>query len=294
MTNRRVFLQAGGVACFAAGAAKPFRLGLVTRVRDPQADLAKVQGLGLPTCFIYTDDYRPALATEVRSALDRYRIEVTGVESLGPGETVWDFTKGPLTIGLVPRRYRRQRLDALKRASDWGKLLDSPCLQTHCGFIPEDPNDPLYDETVQAVRELASHCQGNQQSFVFETGQETPVTLSRTIQDVGMNNVGVGLDTGNLILYGKANPADAVEVLGKYVRTVHAKDGLYPTDPRKLGTEVPIGEGRVDFRRVLAGLRQCGYAGALTIEREVSGPRQAEDVRRAKAYLEKLMAEVAS
>jgi len=294
MTTRRTFLHAAGAACLAAGTGKPFRLGVVAHVRDPQADIARIHELGLPTCFLYTDDYRPELARDVRAALDRYGIEATAVESLGPGQTVWNFTQGPQTIGLVPRRFRRERLDALKRASDWGKLLDIPYLQTHCGFIPEDPNDPLYEETVQAVRELATHCKGNHQTFTFETGQETPIVLVRIIQDLGLDNVGVGLDTGNLILYGKANPADAVEVFGKYVRTVHAKDGLYPTDPRKLGAEVPIGEGRVDFRRVVAGLRKCGFTGALSIEREISGPRQIEDIRRAKAYLEKIIAEVAS
>ena len=290
MTTRRTFLRVAAVPLTAAPA-RPFRLGLVTRVREPEADIKKIHDLGLPTCFIYTDDYRSSLADEVRGALDRYRIEPTGVESLGPGRNVWNFTEGPSTIGLVPRRYRRERLDALKRTSDWGKLLNIPVVQTHCGFIPEEPNDPLYEETVAAIRELALHCKGNGQSFAFETGQETPVTLVRAIQDIGLPNVGVGFDTGNLILYGKANPADAIEVFGKYILTVHAKDGLYPVDPRKLGTEVAIGEGRVDFRRVVAGLRQCGYKGAMSIEREISGPRQLEDVKRAKAYLEKLIAE---
>ena len=36
-------------------------------------------------------------------------------------------------------------------------------------------------------------------------------------------------------------------------------------------------------------LRQLGFRGAITIEREVSGPQQVEDVKKAKAYLEKLI-----
>jgi sugar phosphate isomerase/epimerase len=126
----------------------------------------------------------------------------------------------------------------------------------------------------------------------METGQETPTTLKRAIMDVNQPNLGVGFDTANLILYGKANPVDAVEMIGQYVKSVHAKDGMWPTDPMQLGKEVLIGTGRVDFLKVFSRLNQFGYKGALTIERETSGPQQLEDVKLEKIYLEKIMAQV--
>ena len=64
----------------------------------------------------------------------------------------------------------------------------------------------------------------------------------------------MNLDTANLILYGKANPVDALDVFGRYVRGVHAKDGLYPTNGSELGREVPIGEGKVDFPILISKL----------------------------------------
>ena len=70
---------------------------------------------------------------------------------------------------------------------------------------------------------------------------------------------------------------------------IHAKDGLWPTNPRKLGEEVPIGKGKVDFPRIIARLKELNYRGAVTIEREISGAQQVEDLRAAKAYLEKLI-----
>jgi sugar phosphate isomerase/epimerase len=111
----------------------------------------------------------------------------------------------------------------------------------------------------------------------------------RAMQDVGTDNQGVNFDLANLILYGKANPVDAVELLGPYVQGIHAKDGLWPTNPKQLGKEVPIGQGKVDFARIIARLKQLNYRGAVTIEREISGPQQIEDVRASKAYLEKLI-----
>jgi len=90
-------------------------------------------------------------------------------------------------------------------------------------------------------------------------------------------------------LYGKANPVDAIELLGPYVQGIHAKDGLWPTDPKRLGEEVPIGKGKVDFPHIIARLKEIDYRGAVTIEREISGPQQMEDVRAAKTYLENLI-----
>ena len=128
--------------------------------------------------------------------------------------------------------------------------------------------------------------------FLMETGQETPTTMSRAIHDVGQPNLGVGLDTANLILYGKANPVDAVDIIGPHVRSIHAKDGRWPTDPMKLGEEVLIGTGLVDFATVFTKLHAIGYTGAVTIEREISGPQQIADVRAEKVYLEKILARV--
>jgi len=82
---------------------------------------------------------------------------------------------------------------------------------------------------------------------------------------------------------------DAIELLGPYVQGIHAKDGMWPTNPKELGQEVPIGKGRVDFLRIIERLKQLNYRGAVTIEREISGPKQVEDVRDAKMYLEKLI-----
>jgi len=133
--------------------------------------------------------------------------------------------QGPSTIGLVPPKTRAARIDALRQVSDFAKLLNISQVQTHCGFIPEDPADPLYPGAVEAIRAVAQHCRSNGQHFLMETGQETPTTMSRMIRDVAMPNLAVGLDTANLILYGKANPVDAVDILGPHVRSIHAKDG---------------------------------------------------------------------
>jgi sugar phosphate isomerase/epimerase len=193
---------------------------------------------------------------------------------------------------VIPPKTRAARIDALRQASDFAHELSIGQVQTHCGFMPEDPADPLYPQAVEAIRTVAEHCKANGQYFLMETGQETPTTMSRMLRDVAMPNLAVGLDTANLILYGKANPVDAVDILGPHIRSIHAKDGRWPTDPSNLGEEVAIGKGLVNFREVFTKLHRIGYTGAVTIERETSGPQQIQDVKQEKLYLERILHEV--
>ncbi len=308
--SRRTFLTMAGAASasIALGiereaqaelpVVKPMALGLLIKpFPDPAAKIALVHELGLPTCFLsldgYLGKYTPALAKQFADLLDKNQVVATTAEVVYPQPLKWNFVEGPATIGLVPPAYRQARVDALKQTSDFAKLLNIKQIQTHCGFIPEDPKDPLYEGTVLAIRDLANHCASNGQSFLMETGQETPTTVSRMIRDVSRPNLGVGLDTANLILYGKANPVDAIKILGPHIQAMHAKDGKWPTDPEKLGQEVLIGKGDVDFLKVFQGLRAAGYKGAVTIERETSGPQQIADVREEKIYLERMIAQSA-
>jgi len=275
----------------AAPARKGLRLGLIIGMgKDPEAALQKVHDLGIPTCQVSTEDFSDAMLEGIRAAVQKFNLEVTALNTGGPGPQIYDFYHGPLTIGLVPRQYRAQRIAHFKQASDFAKKLGIPALHTHFGFIPEDPNDSAYKDVLPALREVATYLKGNEQMMLYETGQETPITLLRAITDVGLQNQFINLDTANLILYGKGNPLDALDVVGELVRGTHAKDGFFPTDPKKLGEEVPIGQGKVDFPKLIARLKKLGYDGPLTIEREISGPRQLEDIREEKQYLEKLIA----
>jgi L-ribulose-5-phosphate 3-epimerase len=292
-----VVLPAGAVAQSSESRLKPMAVGLlVSPYGAPEATIKRVHDLGFSNCFLSLDGYigkfTSDAATQIKDLLAKYDVVATTVEVVGPAPLEWNFLKGPSTIGLVPPTTRAARIDALRQVSDFAKLLGVSQVQTHCGFIPEDPADALYPGTVEAIRTIAQHCQGNGQYFLMETGQETPTTMSRMIRDVNLPNLAVGLDTANLILYGKANPVDAVDILGPHIRSIHAKDGRWPTDPSLLGEEVLIGKGLVDFRAVFTKLHRIGYTGAVTIERETSGPQQIEDVRNEKIYLEKILREV--
>jgi L-ribulose-5-phosphate 3-epimerase len=295
-TDRRLFMQSAlaalAVSLPAQTPMKKPRLGVVVEVvgkQSPDQAIAKVKSFGLSTCQVHVGESPASLVAPLKAALAKYQVEATAAMTLGPGNMVWNFYEGPKTIGIVPLNTRAARIDALKRASDLAAKVGIKAVHTHCGFIPEDPNTPSYPGVVSAIHEVAAYCKNNAQTFLMETGQESPITLLRAIQDAHLDNIGVNLDTANLILYGKGDPVGAMDVVGKLVRGLHAKDGMYPTNPKELGEEVAIGQGRVRFAEVFKKLHALNYAGPITIEREISGTRQEEDIRASVTYLQNLI-----
>jgi sugar phosphate isomerase/epimerase len=267
-------------------------LGIIVELtEDVQSSFAKVTEFGLTTCQLMS--WRPhilneSLASKVRDAARSTGVRVSSYWAGHSGKTIWNFIDGPTTIGLVPSATRAQRVEELKLGAQFAHWIDAPSITTHVGFIPENPADREFPGTVEAIRQVAQCCKDLGQSFCFETGQETPTTLLRTIEAVGTANLGINLDPANLLMYGKANPLDAANIFGKLVQGVHAKDGQYPTTGNELGIEKPLGAGLVHFDRLIPRLKELGFRGPLTIEREISGEQQHADIRHAMQLLDPL------
>lgn len=268
-------------------------VGVLVKLKsEPEPEIKKVAELGLKSCQVCTwkiELCTDATGDKLTAACRQHGVNVSTFWAGYSGPAVWNFIEGPSTIGLVPEKYRATRVKELKAAATWAAKFGLPSITTHVGFLPEDPGDPLYTGTVEALKEIVGHCRDLGIGFWFETGQETPVTLLRTIERIGMDNVGINLDTANVILYGKGNPVDSLDVFGTYVKDLHLKDGFYPTTGDKLGKQVPLGTGKVDFKAVVSKLKALGYTGPLTLEREC-GDAAAEiaDLRACIAMLEPL------
>lgn len=252
---------------------------------------------GFDTCQLIA--WEPAVWKEenaviLKELLEKYQITVSAFWCGWEGPKVWDFYDGQITLGLVPVEYRQMRIQNLCDGADFANKLGITDVVTHMGFIPENPNDPNFNTFCVAVRTVAEHLQNNGQYLLFETGQETPVTMLRCFEKVGTDNLGVNLDTANLILYGRANPVDALDVFGKYVRNIHAKDGCYPTNGHDLGRETRLGEGKVDFRALFVKLRELGYDSDVTIERELAedSQEQLKGILDSREYLQTIINEV--
>ena len=255
---------------------------------DLNQEFKKILDMDLTSCqlciwdeALYSDEY----VDRVKEALAKYPVTISTVWAGWDGPCEWNFMYGPSTIGLVPAAYREARVKTLKKASDFAGKIGVNKIVTHVGFIPENPDHPDFAGTVGALRDICRYLKAKNQYFLFETGQETPVTMLRTIQAIGLDNLGINFDTANLILYGKANPVDALDVFGKYVMDTHIKDGFYPTDGMELGRECAVGQGKANIATIVKKLGELGYTGPMTIEREISGEQQIKDIILARDLL---------
>jgi L-ribulose-5-phosphate 3-epimerase len=127
----------------------------------------------------------------------------------------------------------------------------------------------LYKDLRDLTRSLCDHCGKNDQNFVLETGQESAAVLLSFIGDVDRKNLKVNFDPANMIMYGSGDPLKALKVLSPHVISVHCKDAHFPAKGTGLlGSECVLGDGEVNLPAFLKELRELGYKGALSIERE--------------------------
>ncbi len=272
-------------------------IGVMTGIKDnPLKDLARIRELGLEICQLANppDEYvyggnSDDMTGQFISAVKETGVSATSVFIMYKGHK-WNLTEGPKTIGLIPEKTRATRAVHACAVSNWAKKAGIPVVTSHMGFIPEDENSEEYKGFIETMQALADFFSSNGQTFAFETGQEPPWVLKRTIADIGRDNIGVNLDAANIVMYGMGTPEEALEELGAYVINTHIKDGCPPCEEGLLGPETPLGEGCVDYFSLIPGLYKKGFRGPLTIEREISGDKQMEDIKKAVKILKEIKA----
>ncbi|MBV8553584.1 MAG: sugar phosphate isomerase/epimerase [Acidobacteriaceae bacterium] len=213
------------------------------------------------------------------------------------GEDYSDIPSVQRTVGLVPSDTRAERVARTMAVSDVARELGLDSVACHIGFVTHDFGSASYEEVRDVAREICDYCANNGQSFTLETGQEPAKVLLRFIEDVNRPNLKINFDPANMILYGTGDPLEAFDVLGKHVISVHCKDGDWPSldQPLALGIERPLGQGSVDFPAFIKKLKESGYRGILSIEREASDEAQRDgDIRQAITLLKKLTGRDAS
>ncbi|MFN7889807.1 MAG: sugar phosphate isomerase/epimerase family protein [Pirellula sp.] len=277
----------------------PWSLGVFTSIdAGLGVQLEVARELGVPTIQLHTphaEGRTPEAAEKFVRKLKDYGIELTCVFGGFEGESYADIPTVERTIGLVPRETRDARLVEMKEISDFTRLLGCSVIGLHVGVVPHDRGSKDYAEVIDITRQLCDHAARNGQAVHLETGQETAEALLKYIEDSERKNLFINFDPANMILYGTGEPIPALKMVGKYVRSVHCKDGTWSDQPGVTwGCEVPLGKGDVDMRVYLSTLKEIGYTGPLTIEREIpqEPERQKAEILHATGLLEQLKKEI--
>jgi sugar phosphate isomerase/epimerase len=260
--------------------------------KDPSETLAELTALGIQSGQLgLPGDLDLACAPQWRDALQAAGFRVFTVFAAYTGESYADIPTVQQTVGFIPPATREERERRTLAISDFAEIIGAPGIATHIGFVPESSDDPDYQAVRDMVRRICDYASSRRQTFALETGQEPARTLLAFLNNVDRPNLGINFDPANMILYGTGDPIEALGILAPRVLTVHCKDGDWPEsgNPGALGKERALGEGSVGIGRFLHALRQAGYRGPLSIEREASDPaRRMKDIEGAIRLLSDL------
>ncbi|XID90138.1 sugar phosphate isomerase/epimerase family protein [Paenibacillaceae bacterium WGS1546] len=203
--------------------------------------------------------------------------------------------------GFQDRTANLDKIEKSKRILDLAVELGTNVVTTHIGIVPEDRNGEVYEAMHLACDELSRYATSMNAYFAIETGPETSAHLKSFLDGLGSKGVSVNFDPANMVMVTGDDPAQGVYNLKDYIVHTHAKDGIRlreidprlvygalgfdPLDHEKIAhaaesgdafREVPLGEGGVDWDAYLNALRDIGYGGYLTIEREVGSNPEAD------------------
>lgn len=218
------------------------------------------------------------MAPENLSVFDREDI-VKSVKNLG-----LEFSALCADFGLNFKDYGNNE-DGIKRTMammDLAKDLGTDIVTTHIGKVPEDENCEEYYKMVKTIETLGNYGDSVGVRFATETGPEKAVFLKKILECADTKSAKVNLDPANFVMCCGQDPVEAVNILKDYIVHTHAKDGVMNADGTH--TEYKLGDGNVPFRDYLIALKEAGYNGYLTIERE-RGETRFADIKHAVKFL---------
>lgn len=209
--------------------------------------------------------------------------------------------------GFAVKEDNSFKIEKSKKIMELAKDLDTNVVTTHIGVVPYDEKHPRYKVLQEACGELGNFGESMEAYFAIETGPEKAATLKNFLDSLKSKGVKVNYDPANLVMVTDDDPVEGVYILKDYIVHTHAKDGIMvsKTDPEIIYNyfaeggiedvrledyflEKPLGQGGVNFNAYIKALKDIGYKGFLTIEREV-GPNPENDIREAVDFLKNLL-----
>jgi len=169
--------------------------------------------------------------------------------------------------------------EAIRQTVDLGTDI----MTTHIGALADDADGKSRETMVSNLRRLGNFAADHGITLATETGLESGPGLRALIAEADTPGLGVNFDPANLVM-NAFDHLEAARALFPYIVHTHAKDG---TRRGEQGAEVPLGEGDVNFPVYVGLLRELGYGGAFTIERE-AGEDPVGDIRKAVQFLRTL------
>ena len=200
-----------------------------------------------------------------RTILDKVRSQGLSIISLGGYS---DFTTSdPEAV--------QQQLEQLRWYCQLARDLQAPILRVMAGNPRSGlSREEMIDNIIAGFKAATAIAEEYGIIFALENHGTLINDLDAMLQiveSVGSPHFRVTLDTGNYCWAGRTVDEAYVffEKMAPYTANVHLKD--FVTQPDRSVKFVPLGDGELDFRKVMDILRGVGYQGTLLCEYEGMG-----------------------
>lgn len=266
----------------------PDQLGVCSWSMLPTSadDMARIMGeLGLKKLQLGLVPHRDdvGIVDGVPQALEAVGARVVSGMFGTIGEDYSTLETIKVTGGIVPDEHWEPNQEVARGAAERAKRFGIDNVMFHPGFLPHDMASAEFIKLADRIEVIAGIFGAQGIDLAFETGQETADDLWAFfdhMQQRGVANIGINFDPANMILYNKGEPIAALTKLLPRVKSIHIKDAVLTTTVGEWGTEMPVGEGSVDWVAFISVLAEGGYTGNMYIERE-GGDERIGDAKKA-------------
>lgn len=183
---------------------------------------------------------------------------------------------------------RERRSEFLRRAIDLASDLNADAVSFWSGRALDAPGDDvLMDRLIEECRLLCAYAadRGVRLAFEPEPGMfiDTMPRFAELHERVAHPSFGLTLDIGHLHCQDELPITDHVRRWKDWLWNVHLEDMR-----RGVHEHLMFGDGEIDFREVLAALREIDYTGGVHVELSRHSHDAVETARRALAFLRPL------
>ncbi len=225
-----------------------------------------------------------------RALLDRLHLSCsieTGARfSLDPFRKHWP------SLMTVDDCAAARRLDFYARACDLASALGARVVSIFSGVLTEKvPRDHAFALLVGRLQRVLDIAAGNSVQICLEP---EPSMFIESLKDLGelrarisRSDLYTTIDVGHLLVTEEGEPHVHLRSVRDHLRHVQLDDAR-----RGVHEHLQIGEGEIDFRRVLGELAAIGYSGALAVELSRDSHRAVDAARTARERLLSLSSQV--
>jgi len=229
------------------------------------------------------DEYRSAIRIDASRATLR---ELRG-HAEGQGLRFAAITPYATDLNAADPQVAKVHQELLLRAIEIAHELGAPCIRTYAGRETGGPGRGerlrCLVDAVRGPAEVAATA-GVRLGFEnhFNTLGDSAKGTVKVVQAVNHRAVGIVYDQGNLTMLGAEDYRETIPLQAPYLIHVHVKDLRFKDKPpettsgavealpaeAKPTVSLPVGEGILPWREIIAELKRTGYDGWLSIEYE--------------------------